>query len=540
MRSSILQAIRLLVITHVLATHGMAALAMRMRLFAPYAWFLRLFKGEEHPENLGSQIRRVLEHLGPTFIKFGQMLSTRVDLLPMNIAVELKKLQDAVPPEDYKTIQSVIEKALKKPLLADPKTGQAGIFRSFNKQPVAAASIAQVHFAELDDEDGTLVAIKVRRPSIHRTIAADLALLELLAQLFDRYFPEYERFKAQMVVKEFSSSIRGELNLRAEGAHASRFNDNLAEVKGVCVPKVVWGYTTEHTLVMERIAGTSFDERDALLAEGHDTLKLCERMATAFFHMVFIDGYFHADLHPGNIFVDKQGTILLVDFGIVGHMDIRTRRFLAQMLLAFLQRDYTKAAQVHADAGYIGRHVSISEFEDALREIAEPIFGHPLQDISLGELLFSLFSVTERFQMQTRRELLMLQKTIVVVEGVVRELHPDINMWMLAKPLVSKWMLKNMGPTAQLQYHGNEAKQIMQSWLSIPEKLDEVTTYLRPKKKRLPLYSPIVWRPFVATLFLAIGSVLTHAAWILDYMPLIAGSGGLFLLLLGLGMLIRR
>ncbi|MCK5307765.1 MAG: 2-polyprenylphenol 6-hydroxylase, partial [Zetaproteobacteria bacterium] len=335
--------IRLLVIGHILATHGMAAMAVRLRLFRPYAWMIRLFTGDELPKDLGVQIRQVLERLGPTFIKFGQMLSTRVDLLPVDVALELKKLQDDVPPEKIEVIEAVLKHAYKKPL-----TGEGGQFAEFDREPVAAASIAQVHFARL--HDGSQVAVKVRRPRIQKTIEADLSILRLLAELFDRYFPEYERLKAPRVVDEFATTIIGELNLRSEAAHASRFADNLSEVDGVGVPKVMWDYTTTEVLVTERISGVPIDERDHLAAAGHDLMHLCERTATLFFHMVFVDGYFHADLHPGNIFVTEKGDIKLVDFGIVGRLDMQSRRFIAEMLLAFLQGNYRRAAEVHLEA----------------------------------------------------------------------------------------------------------------------------------------------------------------------------------------------
>ncbi len=462
------QGVRLLAITHILATHGLAALAVRMRLFRPYAWLVRLFsRGEPPPNELGAQVRDVLERLGPTFIKFGQMLSTRVDLLPMEVALELKKLQDEVPAESFDRVREVLERTFKRPLL-----GKEGSFASFNVEPVAAASIAQVHFAEL--HDGRLVAVKVRRPWIKKTIEADLALLRQLARLFNRYFPEYRRLKAIRVVEEFSTTIREELNLRAEAAHAARFEQNLASVEGVGVPRVIWEYTNVEVLTTERIEGIPIDERERLKAAGHDTLKLCERATTLFFHMVFVDGYFHADLHPGNIFVSREGHIQLVDFGIVGRLDIQSRRYLAEMLLAFLKKDYRRAAEVHREADYIGEHVNLSAFEDALREIAEPIFNRPLAEISLAELLLCLFSVTERFQMEVQPELLLLQKTMVVLEGVGRELEPSINIWELSRPLVAGWMREYMGPRARVEQGLQELRDALIDLRKLPGQVREV------------------------------------------------------------------
>jgi len=465
--SNIRRNLRLMRIGHILATHGLAALAVRMRLFYPYVWLVQLFRGDDLPKDLGAQIRLVLEQLGPTFIKFGQMLSTRVDLLPMDVALELKKLQDDVPPEPFASVQRVIESSFKKPI-----TGENGLFASFDATPIAAASIAQVHFAEL--HDGRRVAVKVRRDHISKTIESDLAILKLLAGLFERYFPEYHRLKAPRVIEEFAITIRGELNLRAEAAHCTRFAENFTDVEGVRVPDVLWDYTQTEVLTTERIAGIPIDERQALTEAGHDCLKLCERTAILFFHTVFVDGYFHADMHPGNIFVDEKGEIVLVDFGIVGRLDIKSRRYIAEMLMSFLQEDYKRAAEVHVEAGYVPADTNISAFEDALREIAVPIFNRPLADISIAELLLSMFAVTERFKMETRPELLLLQKTMVVMEGVARELADNVNIWMLARPLITEWVSRHVGPIGKAEAMAEEIRDQLRNWMRLPEKIDGV------------------------------------------------------------------
>ena len=479
--------LRLMRIGHILATHGMAALAVRMRLFYPYVWLVQLFRGDELPKDLGAQIRLVLEQLGPTFIKFGQMLSTRVDLLPLDVALELKKLQDDVPPEPFESVRGVIERSFKKPI-----SGEDGVFASFDEQPIAAASIAQVHFAEL--KDGQHVAVKIRRAHIGRTIESDLAILKLLAGLFDRYMPEYRRLKAPEVIEEFSVTIRGELNLRAEAAHASRFAENFADVEGVRVPAVMWEYTQTEVLTTERISGLPIDEKLALEAAGHDCLKLNEKVATLFFHMVFVDGYFHADMHPGNIFVDADGDIVLVDFGIVGRLDIKSRRYIAEMLMAFLQEDYKRAAEVHVEAGYVPADTNISAFEDALREIGVPIFNRPLADISIAELLLSMFAVTERFKMETRPELLLLQKTMVVIEGVARELADQVNIWMVARPLIGSWVARHIGPIGKAEAMADELRSQLRNWIRLPEKIDGVISKIEegrvsfaPETSRLPV-----------------------------------------------------
>jgi len=497
--------LRLLSIGYTLASHGMAALAVRLRLFRPYAWMVRLFTGDELPRDVGVQIRQVLEELGPTFIKFGQMLSTRVDLLPLEVALELKQLQDNVPPEKFAVVESVLGRAYKRELV-----GEEGVFAEFDREPVAAASIAQVHFARL--HDGSHVAVKVRRPRIRKTIEADLSILRLLAQLFDRYFPEYERLKAPRVVEEFANTIMGELNLRSEAAHASRFAENLAEVEGVRVPGVLWDYSGTEVMVTERIYGIEIDEREKLAAAGHDLMRLCERTATLFFHMVFVDGYFHADLHPGNIFVAENGDIVLVDFGIVGRLDMRSRCYIADMQLAFLRQDYRRAAEVHLEAGYVPADTDLSAFEDALREIAEPIFNRPLKDISLAELLFYLFSVTERFQMETQPQLLLLQKTMVVIEGVARELEPEINVWALARPLVTKWVVEHLGPKARIEQAAEDLKVSLRKWMQLP---DEIVAQLAEHRTEVVARESggIAWQSWLAAGFMVVGGVLAGMNW---------------------------
>jgi len=525
--------LRLLSIGYTFASHGMAALAVRMRLFRPYAWLVRLFTGDELPKDVGIQVRQVLEELGPTFIKFGQMLSTRVDLLPLEVALELKKLQDDVPPEKIEIIESVLSRAYKKPL-----SGEDGIFAEFDREPVAAASIAQVHFAVL--HDGTHVAVKVRRPRIQRTIEADLSILKLLAELFDRYFPEYERLKAPRVVEEFSSTIMGELNLRSEAAHASRFAENLEDVEGVGVPKVLWDYTTTEVLVTERIYGIEIDEREKLAAAGHDLMRLCERTATLFFHMVFVDGYFHADLHPGNIFVSEKGEVLLVDFGIVGRLDMRSRCYIADMLLAFLKQDYKRAAEVHLEAGYVPADTDVSAFEDAMREIAEPIFNRPLKDISLAELLFYLFSVTERFQMETQPQLLLLQKTMVVIEGVARELEPEVNVWALAKPLVGKWVSEHLGPKARIEQTAKDLKAGVEEWLRLPKEIKKMLDEQQMEEREEDVSG---WLPQVAgVLMIAAGGAWISAGWLAQAFTPVWWQWGVAWVVLaaGVGLLFRR
>jgi len=502
--------LRLLFIIHVLATHGLAAVAVRLRLFSPYIWLLQIFSAEYQPKELAVQIRLALERLGPSFIKFGQMLSTRVDLLPIAVAFELKKLQDNVPPEPFPVIKKILDKAYKKDAI-----GEAGVFASFDETPIAAASIAQVHFATL--HNGRDVAVKIRRPQIDRMIEADLSILRMLAALFDRYFPEYERLKAPKVVEEFAITILGELNLRSEGAHASRFADQLSGLEHVGVPEVFWDYTNQGVLVTERIQGTPIDEREKLLAAGHDLFEICKKLQHMFFHMVFVDGYFHADLHPGNIFISDEGEILLVDFGIVGRLEMQNRVYLADMMLAFLKQDYKRAAEVHVEAGYVPYDTDVSAFEDALREIAVPIFNRPLKDISLAELLFYLFAVTERFQMETQPELLLLQKSMVVIEGVTRELEPDINIWELSKPLITAWAIEHLGPKGKTKRFIQETKHHMHTWMQLP---NEINNHFDALQKRFPQRQHHVSLFNLLSLFIVLASGVLAGFFLANYFSL--------------------
>ncbi|MDQ6975460.1 MAG: 2-polyprenylphenol 6-hydroxylase [Mariprofundaceae bacterium] len=521
--------LRLLKIGYILTTHGMAALAMRMRLFYPYAWLIQLFRDDPPAADMGVQIRLALEKLGPTFIKFGQMLSTRVDLLPLAVAMELKRLQDNVPPAPFEHVKKVIQHSFKKPMV-----GENGLFHSFEETPIAAASIAQVHFATL--HNGQQVAVKIRRPDITRMIEADLAILRLLARMFERYFPEYHRLKACCVIEEFSGTIRGELNLRSEAAHASHFEENFANLEGIRVPAVQWAYTSTEVLTTERISGIPIDEKNALIAANHDVMKLCTQASTLFFHMAFIDGYFHADMHPGNIFVANNGDLVLVDFGIVGRLDMRSRRYLGDMLLAFLQEDYYRAAMVHVEAGYVPASTNVSAFEDALREIAIPIFNRPLEQISIAELLFGMFAVTERFHMETRPELLLLQKTMVVLEGVARELAGDFNMWASAKPLIAAWAARNMGPVGKTEAFAKEFKGQMQQWMVLPERLNGLIQIIEDRHATVQYTEQSKLPRFMGALLLVIGGGLFVGVmgdlWLYAWLPWAALSALLVGLLL--------
>jgi ubiquinone biosynthesis protein len=413
-------------------------------------------RGEGRP---GERLAVALTELGPSFIKLGQLLSTRADLLGDEITEDLTQLQDRLPPFPGAQARALIEAEFEQPLPT--------LFAAFDDTAVAAASIAQVHFAITTD--GAEVAVKVLRPGIARAMARDLDLFLWLAHLAERTKPHLRRLKPVEVVETLAQSVQLEMDLRFEAAAASELAENFAGDTGFRVPRIDWLRTGRTVLTTERISGIRVDDRAALIAAGHDVDAVLRNAASAFFKQVFRDGFFHADLHPGNMFVDEDGALAVVDFGIMGRLDRQTRYYLADMLIGFLTGDYRRVAEVHFDAGYVPRRRSIDAFTQACRSIGEPILGRPLNEISIARLLAQLFHVTEQFDMETQPQLLLLQKTMVLVEGVGRRLDPTVNIWSLARPLVEEWARDNRGPEAQL-------RQRVDAFI---ETLDEVPRLLR-------------------------------------------------------------
>ncbi len=384
----------------------------------------------------GERITRALQELGPTFIKFGQALSTRSDLLGEEVAADLSELQDHLPPFSAAEARATIEQEF------DAKVED--MFTEFDWQPVAAASIAQVHFAVTTE--GEEVAVKVLRPKVEEAFAKDMALFHWVADLVERTRPELRRLKPVEVIETFEETIRLEMDLRLEAAAAEEMAENFAEDKTFRVPGVDWRRTSRRVLTLERIDGIPIDERDTLIKAGHDPDDILIRAAGSLFNQVFRDGFFHADQHPGNLFVGEEGEIIAVDFGIMGRLDKPTRRYLGEMLMSFLNRDYRRVAEVHFEAGYVPADKSVQAFTQACRSIAEPILDKPQNEISIARLLAHLFQVTETFEMETQPQLLLLQKTMLISEGVGRILSPDANMWFLAQPLIEEWVDEYMGP----------------------------------------------------------------------------------------------
>jgi len=396
----------------------------------------------------GERLAVALAELGPAFIKLGQMLSTRSDLLGDEAAADLSRLQDRLEPFDGAAARATIEAELGQPI--------DELFAEFSDTPVSAASIAQVHYAVVrpqpGEEPGAVeVAVKVLRPGIERAFARDLDLLQWLAELVERTQPKLRRLRPVAVVRSFAETVRLEMDLRLEAAAAVELAANFAGDPSYRVPEVDWRRTARRVLTVRRIAGVRLDDRAAIIAAGLDVDAVLTSAAAIFFKQTFRDGYFHGDQHPGNMFVDGAGTIGAVDFGIMGRLDRKTRYYLADMLLALLERDYRRLADIHFAAGYVPAHHSPELFGQACRSIGEPIFGRPLAEISFARLLGQMFRLAESFDMEVQPQLLLLQKNMLMAEGVSRQLKPGLNIWTLARPLIEEWMRVNRGPEARLR-----------------------------------------------------------------------------------------
>jgi len=388
----------------------------------------------------GVRLRKALEELGPVFIKFGQMLSTRRDLLPRDIADELAKLQDEVPPFPEAQSVAIIEKALGKPV--------GELFASFEATPMASASVAQVHAAEL--HGGDQVVVKVVRPDIEPVIRQDLALMFTLARLVARYLPDGRRLRPVEVVADYELIILDELDLAREAANASQLRRNFEGSKLVYVPRVYWDFTSRSVFTMERIEGIPVTDMEALRARGTDLKLLAERGVEIFFTQVFRDSFFHADMHPGNIFVDASDPAdpgyIAVDCAIIGSLSDSDQYYLARNLLAIFHRDYREVAELHVECGWVGPTTRVQDFEFAMRAVCEPVFEKPLGEISFGQLLIYLFRTARRFDMQVQPSLVLLQKTLLNIEGLGRELYPALNLWETAQPFLEQWVQERYSP----------------------------------------------------------------------------------------------
>ena len=393
------------------------------------------------------RLRRALETLGPIFVKFGQVLSTRRDLLPADIADELAKLQDQVPPFAPEQVDAVLSRAYGKRASA--------VFETFERVPVASASVAQVHLATL--AGGTEVAVKVLRPGIAEIIANDLALLDTGATLIELLWADGRRLKPHEVIAEFARHLEDELDLMREAANASQLRRNFRDSPLLLVPEVHWDYCTSAVMVMQRMHGTPVSQVDALRAQAVDIPKLARAGVEIFFTQVFRDGFFHADMHPGNIFVTPAGQYVALDFGIMGTLSETDKNYLAQNFLAFFRRDYRRVAEVHVESGWAPKDTRIDDFEAAIRTVCEPIFDKPLKEISFGKLLLRLFQTSRRFNIEVQPQLVLLQKTLLNIEGLGRDLDPDLDLWVTAKPYLERWMSERIGWRGLLRQLRTEA-----------------------------------------------------------------------------------
>ncbi|HEY5861518.1 MAG TPA: ubiquinone biosynthesis regulatory protein kinase UbiB [Casimicrobiaceae bacterium] len=460
--------LRLARIVTVALKHGLDDFALghaRTRWMRPIVHGVLFWRDLSAPRAV--RLRLALEDLGPIFVKFGQMLSTRRDLFPTDIADELAKLQDRVPPFPSEQVITSLARIYGKPIDA--------VFRAFDPVPVASASIAQVHFAELPD--ATPVAVKVLRPNIGAVIEHDLALMQTAAMLVERLWSEGKRLKPREVVAEFDKTIHDELDLTREAANCSQLRRNFRHSPLMLVPEIHWDWTYPDVLVMERMAGVPIGRVDELTRSGIDLKRLSRAGVEIFFTQVFRDGFFHADMHPGNIFVavdpEHHGKYVALDFGIMGTLSERDKSYLAQNFIAFFRRDYRRVATAHIESGWVPAHTRVDELESEIRVVCEPIFDRPLKEISLAKVLVNLFRASRRFNVEIQPQLVLLQKTLLNVEGLGRQLDPDLDLWVTAKPFLERWMEDQLGLRALQRRLLAEAPYLMSALPELPRLLHQ-------------------------------------------------------------------
>lgn len=458
---------RLLQVYRVIGRYRLDTLLPQSRRNSLPGWLLRLnpFKPLRTEESEARRLRQALEALGPVFIKFGQLLSTRRDLLPDTLADELAYLQDQVAPFASDTAIAIIERSLGAPIET--------LFARFDPTPLAAASVAQVHSAAL--ADGSEVVVKVLRPGIEATIKQDLQLIKGLAYTFSTFFRTGRRLKAFEVAKDYERTLLDELDLRREAGNASQLRRNFADGSLVYVPEIHWSYTTQDVMVSERIYGVPVSDTNTLLAHDVDMRRLAERGVEIFFTQVFRDSFFHADMHPGNIFVDttkpKDPRYLAVDCAIVGQLDEADLYYLARNLLAIFKQDYRLVAKLHVECGWVPPETPIAEFESAMRTLCEPVFERPLGEISFGHMLVTLFRTAGRFDMTVQPQLVLLQKTLLNIEGLGRQLYPQLNLWDTAQPFLEQWLAERYAPQTILRRLQQEAPSWLEALPMLPDLL---------------------------------------------------------------------
>lgn len=511
---SVKQVLRLLWINWILARNGLDQLIVSIHLFSPLRFLVYCNPWNWFPRKhltRGEALRKTLEELGPIFVKFGQALSTRPDILPPDIAAELCKLQDQVPPFASEQAVALIEKAF--------GTSVDELFATFDRQPLASASMAQVHAATL--KNGRDVVVKVLRPQMRKIIEQDLHIMYTIARLAERYWAESRRFKPCEFIQEFEHSLLDELDLQREAANAGQLRRNFRQSPLLYVPEVFWDYTRENVLVLERIYGIPVSDVASLRARQVNIKKLAERGVEIFFIQVFRDCFFHADMHPGNIFVSlehpEEPQFICVDFGIMGTLTDFDKRYLAENLYAFFTRDYRRVAQLHVESGWVARDTRVDEFESAIRTVCEPIFEKPLKDISIGQVVMRLFQVARRFDMQAQPQLILLQKTLLAVEGLGRQLYPDLDLWATAKPFLERWLKEQVGPKALIRQLRENLPFFAEQLPHMPRLLYDVCRFQKEIQMRQLAERDVAqdndrehrayWRGVGVALFLGMGSM---------------------------------
>lgn len=436
----------------------------------------------------GQRLAGAMQELGPSFIKLGQALSVRSDLLGEEISQDLGNLRDKLPPFSYDEAKETVEKELEQSL--------DSIFVEFDRKPVAAASIAQVHFAVVEDtkpapteEDPEAteiirrdVAVKILRPGIEKAFQQDIQLFFWIAGLIEKFQPSFRRLRLTQTVEVLAQSVELEMDLRLEAAAAAEMAENFKDDADFAVPSIDWQRTARRVMTQSRVMGISASDMDALDEAGHDRSAIAATVIRVFLKQVLRDGFFHADMHHGNLFVTDDGVLVAVDFGIMGRMNHQTRLFMAEMLYAFLIGDYRRAAEVHFEAGYVPPHKSLDAFTQACRSIGEPILGKSVDEISLGRLLVQLFQITETFEMETQPQLLLLQKTMVTAEGVAQSIDPKINFWEVSHPTVEQWMRENMGPEAKAAQIIKDGVTFLKQLPDLVTKTDRLLNYIEEQK----------------------------------------------------------
>jgi ubiquinone biosynthesis protein len=476
---------RLLQIQRVLVRHRLDEIILATHLFRPlrFAFYLSPATWFRRKASLSraERLRMALEELGPIFMKFGQTLSTRRDLLPRDIADELEKLQDRVPPFSNAAARAIVEAAYEQPV--------AEVFARFDESPIAAATIAQVHGAQL--KDGKEVVVKIVRPGIRALIERDVEVMYTLAELANRYWRDAPRLRPVELVREYEKTILDELNLKREAGNAAQLRRNFAGSHLLYVPEVYWEYTRHNVMVMERVQGVLVNDIAELQRRGANIQRLAENGVEIFFTQAFRHNFFHADMHPGNIFVlldnPEQPRYAAVDFGIVGTLAPRDQHYLAENFLAFFEHDYRRIAQLHIDSGWIPAHVRVDELESAVRTVCEPIANKPLREISFGQVLISLFEAAQRFDAQMQPQLMLIQKTLLQIEGVGRQLYPDLDLWKTAQPLLRQWVAERWSLRALARDARKQLPDMLQALRQLPPLVENAIQRASDGQFRVPL-----------------------------------------------------